>query len=116
MRVLNKMIEYIYHITMNTGHIRKTYPDEVDKELYFVLNRIYREALTEQGARLFEKYILKGSKFEYGAIFTLFGELKNKEINETTLAPILTTVSTTKNAEQIWKQLYDISTLPLKTK
>ena len=111
------MIEYIYHITMNTGHIRKTYPSEVDKELYFVLNRIYREALTKEGVRLFDKYILKGSKFEGGAIFTLFGDLAlgKKQSEEIIPVPILTTVSVVENADSVWEDLFDSATVPLLT-
>lgn len=36
-------MEYINHITLNTGHIRKTYPEEIDNKIYFLLNRIYAD-------------------------------------------------------------------------
>lgn len=37
-------MEYINHITLNTMDVRKTYPSEVNKDIYFILKRIVAEA------------------------------------------------------------------------
>lgn len=37
-------MEYINHVTLNTMDVRKTYPSEVNKDIYFILKRIVDEA------------------------------------------------------------------------
>jgi len=99
-------MQYINHVTLNTGHTRKSYPNEVNRDIYFILNRVKNDAFN-QGAKIFDKYTLKGTKLEYGAIFTLYG--KND-------IPILTTASTRKKDQELWNLLHETATLPLFTK
>ena len=35
---------------MNTGQSRKSYPNEVDRELYFILKRILKDSFQSEGA------------------------------------------------------------------
>ncbi|MGG3987668.1 hypothetical protein [Bacillus smithii] len=101
------MPAYINHITLNTGHTRKTYAEEVDKELYFILKRILKDSFQPEGAKLFDSYTLKGTSFEDGAIFTLYKDGK---------LPILTTAATKKRNKELWGTLHETATIPLYTK
>lgn len=68
-------MEYINHVTLTTGHIRKSYPDEIDKALYFRINRIIRESEQPAGAPLeqFPGYRVKTIRVPGGAVATLYG-------------------------------------------
>lgn len=85
--------------------MRKTYPNEVDKKLFFILKRIYKEVFNNDGARIFDDYIVKGTKFNGGALFTLF---KND-------MPILTTAPSKYENHEVWELLHETATMPLKT-
>lgn len=37
-------MKYMNHITLNTMDVRKTYPSEIDKDIYFILKGIVSEA------------------------------------------------------------------------
>jgi len=47
-------VNFLYHVTLNTGHIRKIYPEEIDKRIYFALRRILRDSLRPEGAEVME--------------------------------------------------------------
>lgn len=99
-------MNFINHITLNTGHMRKTYPHEVDKELYFILKRIYKESLNENGAMLFDEYKVKGTAFYGGVLIT---------VSKDQLPIITVAVSKFKN-DDLWNALHETATIPLKTK
>lgn len=46
------MIEYINHVTLGTGHARKSYKGEINKELFFKIKRIFEESLDKNGVCL----------------------------------------------------------------
>ncbi|ALA55226.1 hypothetical protein CAY60_021285 [Shouchella clausii] len=100
-------MKFISHITLNTGHVRKTYPNEVDKSLFFRLNRIYKESFEKDGAILFDEYLVKGTKFEGGSILTLY--------SDDGLLPILTTASSKHKHTELWETLHSSATVPLAT-
>lgn len=90
-------MEYINHVTLNSGHIRKTYPDEIDKELYFFLNRIWKDSQYGSGVELFDGYVLKSTKIEQGAIGTIFKES----------TPIITVAAVNSDDGTIWRKLHE---------
>ena len=100
-------MKYINHVTLNTGHTRKSYPNEVDRELYFILKRILNDSFQPEGAKLFDAYILKGTPLESGAIFTLYKDGK---------IPILTTAATRNQNSELWKMLLETSTITINKK
>lgn len=100
-------MEYINHITLNTGHIRKTTPNEVNKEIYFILNRIYKESFSKNGAKIFDKYVVKSTNSDIGVIFTLFDEQG---------IPIITSgISKNDYKGELWKMLHETTEMPMKT-
>lgn len=102
-------MKYINHITLNTGHTRNSYPNEVSKELYFILKRLQKELLSENGAEIIDGYRAEGKYAKgHGLLITLYS--KNK-------IPILTSIVVNENDDDfLWKLLHEHSTTPLKTK
>lgn len=99
-------MEYINHITLNTGQVRKSYANEIDKGLYFTLNRVLKEAITSEGATLFEKYTVKTTKVGPSAITTVYGPES---------MPILTTACSKNDDGSLWRMLHDTYAGPLAT-
>ena len=48
----------INHITLNTGHSRKSYVSEIDKSLWFEIQNIIKQAQTKKGVELFDNSFL----------------------------------------------------------
>lgn len=102
-------MEFITQVTMNTGTVRKTRPSDVDKELYFVLHRIYSEALRPGGAKLPDGYTLKSSDAGIAVLGTVFGPSG---------APVITVTCSDKDVDgDVWRSLHkspslDLATLP----
>jgi hypothetical protein len=40
-------MEYINHLTLQSGHIRKSYKSEIGKELFFILNSLFASSIGE---------------------------------------------------------------------
>lgn len=99
-------MKYINHITLNTGHARKTYPHEIDKGVYFVLNRIYKESFKPEGVEIYTDYKLKCSGQGGTVIGTVFA---NDGM------PILTTTCSKDDDGSIWRTLHESSIVPLMT-
>lgn len=99
-------MKFINHITLNTGHIRKSYVREVDKKLYFVLKRIHQESLEPDGSKLFDKYTLKSTVAASATIATIF---------DSEGIPVLTTLCTKSKEHNFWEDLHDTSSAPLAT-
>lgn len=98
-------MEYINHVTLNTGHARKSYPSEVSKEIYFILNRIYKDSFSKDGAEIMDGFILKSSDGqEEGIIATIYSPEG---------MPILTTGIVNGGSGFMWQHLQDSSMLPL---
>jgi hypothetical protein len=99
-------MEYINHITLNTGHKRKSYPQEIDKRIYFVLNRIYKDMFKSK-VEIFKGYTAKATNDpSNGILITIFSPKDE---------PILTTGITKLKNSVIWELLHTSSALPLQT-
>lgn len=101
-------MDYINHITLNTGHIKKTYPGEVDNGLYFTLKRIHK-GMFERKVEILEGYTVQGTNDpNEGILITVYDP---HEI------PILTTGITMHKGSVIWELLHSTAypDLPLKT-
>ena len=95
------MLEYINHITLNTGHSRRTYPHEIDKGLYFKLKKLLRDSFSPEGAKLDDIYYFKSSTGGgQEMITTLYGFSQEKPI------PILTTGISAKTNGYLWGLLH----------
>lgn len=100
-------MEYINHITLNSGHLRKTKPNEVDKELYFILNRLYKDSLQKE-VEIFNGYTIKSIQDQFGVVITVYS--KEDKL------PILTTaISKNDTLGLLWKMMHDTAALPLTT-
>ncbi|MNW48698.1 hypothetical protein D3C74_260750 [compost metagenome] len=100
-------MEYLNHVTLNTGHARKTYSHEVDKRIYFILKNILKDAMGSQGAKIFDNYTVKITKVGEGAVSTLFGSSG---------APILTTACSKDDDGSLWRMLHSTFNGQLATK
>lgn len=99
-------LAYINHVTLTTGHVRKTYPREINKEIYFKLNRILQESISPNGAELFAGYRVKITRIEGGAISTVLGPGG---------APVLTTLCTRDDDGTLWQMIHEHASLPIVT-
>ncbi|MFS0643749.1 hypothetical protein [Siminovitchia sp. 179-K 8D1 HS] len=100
-------MEYINHVTITTGHSRKTYPNEVDKELYFILKRIYKDCFKNNGTEIMENYRIKGTISEIGILMTIFN---NEDL------PVLTTaISNSDHDGVLWEMLHSNTMMPIVT-
>ncbi|MED5052571.1 hypothetical protein P9850_12160 [Anoxybacillus rupiensis] len=98
---------YINHITLNSGHIRKSFPSEIDKELYFLLMRVKREIFMPKGAEIWDGYIARGTDDPgNGAVITVFDR---QDI------PVITIGMTKHKNSTLWEILHSTSMLPLQT-
>ena len=101
------MTDFLYHVTLNTGRVRKTYPHEVGRDLYFYLRRIFEESTRPEGAEVYDiGYVLKTTRHGRQAIGTIYGPDG---------APILTTACSPTPDPELWRQLHETATLPLVT-
>lgn len=101
-----RRINHINHITLTTGHIRQTTPDEIGKGWYFALNRIINDSF-QSHAELLPGYTLKSSRSGDTSIGTVYATADG--------APIITTLCTNSNQPELWEMLHDTATLPLAT-
>ena len=91
------MIE-INHYTMNTGHQRKTTPDEVNKQIYVAFRGYIKKALSEEGTDFLDNTHLKITEEDIGYVATLSGYAGNE------LIPIFVTAGTSEKdgRKYIW--------------
>lgn len=74
-------MENFNHYTVNTGHMRRSTPDEVDKGMYFYLKRIVEDAQTEKGAEILDGTTAELTIDQYGSYaITLFGYIDGEKI------------------------------------
>ncbi|MET1174359.1 hypothetical protein [Paenibacillus amylolyticus] len=99
-------MNHINHITLNTGHVRQSYPDEIDKHLYFAINRIVNDSFSPADTPLLDGYILKSTRTKEAAIGTVYSEDG---------MPIITTICTESNGPLLWEMMHDTATIPLAT-
>ena len=100
-------MDYINHITLNSGHLKKSFPRDVNKEFFFVLKRVYKESFDDSGIELLEKYIVKSTHAKgHGVVTTIF-DLYN--------VPILTSAFVNEKGSKMWEVLHSSSDLPLAT-
>lgn len=100
---------YINHVTLNTGHIRKSYPNEVSKDIYFILRRLSKEMLSENGAEIIDGYRAVAKYAEgHGLLITLYTKDN---------VPILTSAFVKETDDDyIWEILHEHYPGPLATK
>lgn len=99
--------DFLHHITLNTGHSRLSYHSEVDKRLYFSLNRIVRESKSAAGARLDmvnPKFFLQTTTEEDCYVGTVFYQTTNRKV------PILLTAGarSAESGVKLWKELHEL--------
>ncbi len=106
-RLVVLKMKYINHITLNSGHIRKTYSSEIEQGFYFKLMRIYKDIFKKEGTDIIDGYIAKGTNEPgNGVLITVFGPDG---------VPILTTGITKNENNTVWDLLHTTSMAPLKT-
>ncbi len=71
-------MEYLNHYTLNTGHNRKSYPEEVDKDMYFILKRMIQDAKKHEFADVVDGTVMKLTIEDSGYVVTLFNNIKEK--------------------------------------
>lgn len=99
-------MKYLNHITLNTGHVRQTYPEEVNKSIYFRLKRILNDSLHQDGAEVLDGYRLKTTQAGGHTLATIFGSDG---------APILTTACSRNDDGALWRLLHKEPSMPLMT-
>ncbi len=102
-------LEYINHITLNTGHSRKTYPDDVEGGLYLPMMSIIRDAQTAEGAQVLDYARLKLTVTPEGYVGTVYIDVDGKP------CPILTTGGTRQRNDELWRLMHRQPFLPLAT-
>lgn len=100
-------MKYINHITLTSGHMRKTYPHEIDKRIYFRMNRLVKESLEGKKPEIFPGYYLRATRVENSAVATIHSQRDD--------IPVLTTACTDEYAD-LWKYMHDTATTPVTTK
>lgn len=94
-------IKYINHITINTGHCRKSYPNEVNKELYFILHNIFKDAHAQDGCNIMDgDYNVKITASSIGYLTTLFGYDNGERI------PVITSACSKADKGFLWDLLF----------
>lgn len=106
-------MNYIYHITLNSGHVRHQTRADIGEQAIDALSETLDGIL--QGARLpvpgFDNYLINGSHHGYDLIATIWrGPWESR-------APILTTATALKSrsAPALWRLMHDQATTPLVT-
>ncbi|MCW3793797.1 hypothetical protein OM416_19580 [Paenibacillus sp. LS1] len=99
-------MKQINHITLNTGHIRRSSPDEIDKGMYFALKRIVNDSFGPDGTTVLDGYILKSSRIKEATIGTIYADDG---------IPIITTICTETDEPLLWEMMHDTATVPLDT-
>ncbi len=94
-------VKYINHITINTGHCRKSYPHEVGKDLYFILYKIFRNAQAPEGCDIMDgNYNVKITADTIGYLVTLFGYKEGNKI------PIITSACSKVDKGRLWDMMF----------
>ncbi|WJQ03216.1 hypothetical protein QT236_14435 [Geobacillus stearothermophilus] len=100
-------MRHINHITLNTGHARKTLPNEVNKSIYFILRRMRKEIFSSSGTEIIDGYTAKGTEEKgNGALITVYDRHS---------VPVITIGIAKHNHSTIWKLLHQTTTMPLQT-
>jgi len=101
-------MDYINHITLNTGHCTKSYPNETDRVMYPYLKEIYEEMFNDNGAVINDGFVAKGYKQgKSGIVIKIYCTY--------TGAHVLTSFITKNNNNRVWKKLHSKVLFPLKT-
>jgi hypothetical protein len=96
-------MEFINHITLTTGHCRKTFPKEIAGR-YYSIKRVYEGLFSKDGIEITEGFYAKClENFEGGILIVVYSPRN---------LPILTSgISKYKN-NNLWKYLHDSSCTP----
>lgn len=98
-------INKINHYTMNTQNNRVSNPEEVNKELYFKLKSIFKDAQTKNGADLLDNTNVILTIDDDCYIATLRYKKKNEYI------PVLVTAGTANKDSRMWLWKHMTSTM-----
>lgn len=71
-------MDYLNHYTLNTGHNRKSYPNEVDKSMYFTLKRMIQDATKNEFADVLDGTVMKLTIENSAYVITLFNDIEEK--------------------------------------
>lgn len=92
---------------MTSGDLRKTYPDEINKEIFFKINKMFKDSLKKEGAELFNGYRFKSTQSPDGTLITIY--------NKNNLPVLTTAVSNTDHDGVVWEMMHTSATVPVKT-
>lgn len=89
----------INHYTINTGHMRVSHPEEVDKSIYFIMKNYVDKALEEDGTGFLEGTRLKITREGSCYVATIYGNYENDWF------PLLNTCGTGNERDRmyLWK-------------
>lgn len=90
--------EFLFHYTLNTGYVRKSYPSEIKKTIYFRLHRIWRETQKPEGAEVMDD----GCR----AKATIDGRLALVTIFSPDGVPIVTSGISPTGDPEVWRLLH----------
>lgn len=102
-------MNYLNHYTLNTGHNRKSYSNEVNKGMYFMLNRLIQEAMKNEFVDVLDGTVMKLTIEGSSYVITLFNNIKEKN-------PLLVTfgckygkdaTNIVKEANSFYKKIYN---------
>lgn len=102
-------MDYINHYTLNTGNNRRSIPDDVDRNMYFILKRLIREAENNGKADILDGAFMELTIEKSSYAITLFTEIDGDKV------PFLMTCgckdkkdagSIIKEANNIYKNVY----------
>ena len=94
----------INHITINTKNNRISTPSDVQREMYFKLKDIVRNAQTNRGIKLFNDTIFKLTMEEDCYVGTLYTQFNGE------LVPILSTAGTKEESKKryVWDTMQEL--------
>jgi len=95
------MKKYITHLTMNTAHSRKSYSDEVSKEIYVYMRGIINKAMSGEDVELLDNTTFKLTVEGKSYIGTIYAKTEKGS------KPILTTGGTSDENDKkyVWNEL-----------
>jgi hypothetical protein len=105
-------IEFLNHITLNTGDIRRTYSSEINPKIYFYVRGLFKKSLSAE-TEVFPGYTIKSTASRIGYLITLFGDYSNVGYPLTMSsdfkgkAPILTIACSTNDPGELWYMLHE---------
>ncbi len=98
----------IMHITLNSGYCQRSYANEVNKESYTFLHRLFYASLMRE-VEIVKGYKMRSTGGEMGYLISLFNEEDGDKI------PVLTVGVSKNDTDELWRILHTDPTMPLLT-